>query len=454
MFYNRNAEREKLEALKRSPTAGFAVIYGRRRCGKSTLLQETMVPGDVYHLATQGTPSVQRQSFARTLSRSIRSFDVVDYPSWEVLFQVLNERGEGISSVIIDEFPYWVKSDTGLPSVLQALMDQRATLNFNLILCGSSQQMMGDLVLAPTAPLYGRADEIIKIRPLAAGWLTDHLPTASPEERVIEYAIWGGVPRYWDLRANYPSLEAAVTGLIFDPIGLLYEEPIRLLVDDLRDTAQPVSLLAIVAAGANRLSEIAGRMQRPASDLSRPLNRLIQLGYLRKEVPYGGKAKDRKRALYRMDDPFMRFYYRFVYPNLTQIERGLGSQLYQTVSTQLPDYVASMWEQLCALALAHGLFGPGYYDGARWWGNGSNGQQMEIDVVCYNQQTDTLLVVECKWSTVTNEAKLRSDLLAKARSLPLYRGGKITAVIAARAFAGPTSGPVMTPTDVLSVLRY
>ncbi len=241
--------------------------------------------------------------------------------------------------------------------------------------------------------------------------------------------------------------------MIINPVGLLYDEPMRLLLDDLRDINQPITLLSVIAGGVHKPVELGSRLKKPASDLTRPLNRLIQLGYLLRERPYGTRPQDNMKSLYKVDDPFMRFYYRFVYPNLTMIERGRTDELWKLIEGSLPGFVSLTWERLCVLAIAYDAVAKDFYDCDRWWGKNVQGKFMEIDLVAQTPDKSRLLVGECKWSTVKDEAGLRKKLFAKARLLPFYQGQEIITVIAAKDFSGPTTGLTLEPARVLEVLR-
>lgn len=205
-----------------------------------------------------------------------------------------------------------------LPSIIQKIVDNTSRRKYHLILCGSSQQMMQGLILDSTSPLYGRADEIMKISPLEAGWISEAFD-CKPDQTIVEYSVWGGVPRYWELRAGEKSFKTAVNKIIFDRYGVLHEEPVRLFLDDMRESVQAFSILFVVGNGSNSLSEIAGRLNKPATQLSRPIDNLIQLGYLKREVPFGEPEKNSKRGINRIPDPLMNFYFTFLVPNLSRL---------------------------------------------------------------------------------------------------------------------------------------
>jgi AAA+ ATPase superfamily predicted ATPase len=220
---------------------------------------------------------------------------------------------------------------------------------------------MQGLVRDRTAPLFGRAREILKIAPLRAGWIKRALRLREDGRAVEAFAVWGGVPRYWELAAAELDLQRAVEALVLSPLGVLHDEPRRLLLDDVREVTQPMSLLALIGAGCHRLSEIAGRLGKPATSLARPLAVLIELGLVRRDLPFGASLRDSKRTAYRLADPFLRFWFRFVEPNRSRLEAGLVTGVGLEVTAALPLHVSSVWEDLLreSVPRAHSSGGPG-----------------------------------------------------------------------------------------------
>lgn len=155
--------------------------------------------------------------------------------------------------------------------------------------------MMYGLFLDSTAPLYGRADVIMKFMPIRLPYIQEALGF-NATSAIEEYSVWGGVPRYWELRENNASLEDALWYNILSVNGTLYEEPIKLFQDDVKDVVKTSTIMSYVGSGASRLSEIASRCNEPATNLSRPLKKLIDLGFLEREVPFGVDEKVQKRA--------------------------------------------------------------------------------------------------------------------------------------------------------------
>jgi hypothetical protein len=451
-FFNREKEKQRLIKAINSKKAKLIIIYGRRRCGKSTLIKNTLKSNDIYYMAQQSDESIQRMHLANTIGEKIKGFDSVVYPDWESLFVNLNNVLKEPITLCIDELPYLVKGSQSLPGIIQRVVDSTADRQYHLILCGSSQQMMQGLILDSSAPLYGRADEIMKIAPLEAGWITQALE-CNPRQSVVEYSVWGGVPRYWELRVEEKTFESAIKNIIFDRLGVLHEEPVRLFLDDMRESVQAYSILSIVGNGSNRLSEIAGKLNKPATQLSRPIGNLIQLGYFKREVPFGELEKNSKKGIYKISDPFMNFYFTFLVPNLSRLELGLTGQVYSTFESRLPNYVSFEWENLCRRSVPMKAINGIEFDIAhRWWGTNLENEPMELDVVAESTDKKYLLVGECKWSNITGTASLLKKLEQKANLFPLAKGKKVITVLYVME-TSETSSNIFLPLDVLERLQ-
>jgi len=451
-FFNREKEKQRLTKAMDSKKARLIIIYGRRRCGKSSLIKNTLNSNAIYYMAQQSDETIQRMQLANTIGEKIVGFDSVVYPDWESLFVNLNNVLKEPLTLCIDELPYLVKGSQSLPGIIQKVVDSTRDRKYHLILCGSSQQMMQGLILDSSAPLYGRADEIMKITPLEAGWIGDALE-CKPEQSIVEYSVWGGVPRYWELRAEEKNFKAAIKNIIFDRLGVLHEEPVRLFYDDMRESVQAFSILSIVGNGSNRLSEIAGKLNKPATNLSRPIDNLIQLGYLKREVPFGELEKNSKKGFYRISDPFMNFYFTFLAPNLSRLELGLTDQVYNIFESRLSNYVSFEWENLCRRSVPmKAINGIDFDIAKRWWGTNLENKPMELDVVAESIDKKYLLVGECKWSRITNTKSLMDKLKQKAALLPLAKG-KIIIIVLYVKEATEASSNVFLPIDVLERLK-
>ena len=422
-FVDRISEQERLRKALSRQTAAFVILFGRRRCGKSRLIRQVLRDSDCYFMADQSEATQQRILLAKTVSTAIAGFDKVIYPDWETLFETLNLRLSKRITLCLDEFPYLVKSAPELPAIIQKWMDKKESLNFNLILCGSSQQLMHGLVFDSAAPLFGRADEIMKIKPMQAVYLQNILKT-SAIETVEEYSVWGGIPRYWELRLTERTLFEALEYHVFNSQGVLYDEPLRLFLDDMRDTVHSFTILSLIAAGCNRLSEIAARLGKPATHLSAPLGKLLMLGYIDRIVPFGENPKNSKKSLYKIADPFLNFYFSFVVPNRSFIEIEQVNAVTKRIKEQFAGYVAQYWKKLCREATPFlEINGIQFNTASNYWGTPAKDKPIEIDVIAESQDGKHLLVGECKWWNKTPDIQqLFTELEEKATLLPFAKG--------------------------------
>lgn len=449
-FVDRIDEQRRLhQALHGDHPSTLVVVYGRRRLGKSTLIKRVFQEDDVYFMADNSDASQQRRLLARALGYKFEGFDKVDYPDWESLFLQLNFRADSHFSLCLDEFPFMVKVDSTLPSILQKLVDTK-TLKYTIVLCGSSQQMMQGLVLDAAEPLYGRADTIIQLGPIKVKFLQEILQT-NAISTIEEYSIWGGVPRYWELRERENTMMDAIKYHILDVNGTLYEEPTRLFMDDLTQTTLSSTLLSLVGNGVNRLSEIAGKIGKPATELSRPLGKLISLGFVEREVPFGESPRSTKRSIYKVADPFMTFFYRYVIPNRSLIALGRTEMVGKLVLNGMSEFVGARWETLCRHTVSGNIIDDTVWNVAgRWWGNVSRDKRVELDVVAESQDKKKVLIGECKWTEGEYAERLFADLKERSQLCPFIKGREVVYVLFLKhpAMDGVTKN-VFLPQDVI-----
>lgn len=420
-FLDRIEERAVFKNLLEKDKTCFVIVYGRRRIGKSALLRNIIGDRGIYSLSDMTEKTIQISSLASNISTYIPDFDKVNYPSWEVLFNALENSLKEKITLVLDEFPYLVSSSPELPSIIQKLVDLDKKKMFNLVLCGSSQQMMRELFLGTTSPLYGRADAILNVTPMKIAWLKEYL-SCNAIAAVKEYATWGGVPRYWEIRKNFKTYEEAIRYAIFDKNGILIEEPNRLFLDDMRSATQAYSIVNLVGNGNHRISEIANKLEKPVTHFSRPLANLIEMGYLKKEIPFGETEKDSKKGLYWIADPFMNFYMQFVTANKSMIEFGLWESIKAQLDVKLPHLYAHVWEDLVRnavpyLTIADTRWGKGY----RYWGKPDKKTDIEIDVIAESIDKKSLLIGEVKWSSNVNLYEIEKSIDKKLEVLGIAK---------------------------------
>jgi AAA+ ATPase superfamily predicted ATPase len=457
-FLDRVEELARLRRWLGRKEGGLAVLYGRRRCGKSRLLQHALRGrAAVYYVGDDRESSLQRAALAAEMARLLPGFADVAYPGWEALFGRFRREAPRGTVLALDELPSLVTSDPALPSLLQKLIDHPDPRPLHLVVAGSSQRLMQGLVLDAAAPLFGRAREILKLPPLAAPWIKRALGLADDIRAVEAFALWGGVPRYWELAADHDDLLGGFEALALSPLGALHDEPRRLLLDDLREATQPLSVLALIGAGCHRLSEIAARLGKPATSLARPLASLVELGLVRRDLPFGASLKDSKRTAYRLADPFLRAWFRFVEPNRSRLEAGLLERVAREVERLLPLHVSSVWEDLARESVPRSALGGHRWGRATsWWGPGRDHRPLEVDVVAESAKGSELLVGEVKWQASVDWPREIAGLRDKAQRLPLATGRTVRLALWTKRAPGrrlPSDVACFTPGRVMEALR-
>ena len=402
-FLDRVDELQRLDRVLQR-TGPFAAIWGRRRVGKSRLLLEWCRRHDgLYSVADPSAPPVQRRYLATAVAERFPGFADVEYPDWRSFLMRLSDeadRADWRGPFVVDELPYLLATEPNLAGVLQNWLD-RPGRRLPLVVSGSSLHMMHGAVLDSGAPLFGRAVEAFAVRPLKPGHLGEIFAFDEVRDLVSTYALWGGMPRYWELAEPFATdLEASVDALVLDPAGPLHAEPDRLLMEEIPPATALRPLLDVIGAGAHRVSEIAGRLGRPASSLSRPLASLIEMGFVRRETPFGSSPKSGKRSLYRIDDPFLRLWFRVVAPHRAALAEAPRETRLQIWHRYRPGLEAYAWEELCRMAvpLLHRIDGPiarfGPFEPAqRYW----HGNAPEYDIVARSLDGRRILVGEARW---------------------------------------------------------
>ena len=456
MFINREKEIDRLKSAIKDRSTRLIILYGRRRCGKTALLRQVLPEQSVYFTADLREKPMQIAALSQQISTLVPGFGDVTYPDWEAILMSFKRAVSHHAVLCLDEFPYLVKNSPELPSIIQKILDHPEPLPFAFILCGSAQQMMQGIAIDSQSPLYGRSDEILRIRPMEMPVLSDYLGT-NPMEAVEEYSVWGGVPRYWEIRKKTASLSQAIQKHVLDRNGILYDEPERLFADEMRTAVQAFSVISLIASGCNRISEIAGRLGKPATQLTRLLGFLIDIGYIRREIPYGEHPRSSKRGLYKINDPFLNFWFTFVIPNKSRLESGLGEEVWKEIKPRFRQYVSGEWETQCRRHTAFvEIAGKRFLPGSRWWGTGNDRKEMELDLVADSVDGSSILIGEVKWSEKTDPLPVAHDLSEKIERFPFPRNKSIIPALFLPArppgYAGKT--PIIDASDLCEKKKW
>lgn len=319
--------------------------------------------------------------------------------------------------LVIDEYPYVAQAARGPASTLQLLIDKyRDASKMMLILCGSSMSSMEEHVLAYKAPLYDRQTAQIRLLPFDFAESYAFFKGFSAEDKALAYGITGGTPHYLLQMSDRLSIRENIQNTFLNPASSLYEKPMNLLKQEVREPALYTAIITAVAAGSSRMSEISDRVGEKNSVCSTYLKNLMPLGIIKKELPYGENAS--KKALYVIDDNMPRFWHRFVPENASLISRGAADLVYQRIEPQLFFYMGKVFEEICKQylwkLLPNGKSPVFFTSLGRWWGSDPiHKHQAEIDIMG-EQDKDTALFGECKWTNEKVDLNILETLIKRS----------------------------------------
>ncbi len=403
MFIGRNTELKTLDKLYRSNKFEFAVIYGRRRVGKTALINEFSRDKDTIFFTGVETNAKQNlENFSRCIMEYQTGFAVdSSFASFQAALEYVFQLAQKKRLVlVIDEYPYVARASKSFASTLQMLIDKnKDSSKLFLILCGSSMSYMEDNVLAYKAPLYGRRTAQLKIQPFDFFESCRYFENFSGEDKALAYGIMGGTPQYLMQLDDRLSIEDNIKNTHLNPASSIFEEPNNLLKQEVREPAIYNAVITAIATGATKLSEISGKIDEDTSVCATYIKNLISLGIVKKEMPYGEKSG--RKTIYSIEDNMFRFWYRFVPGNTSLISRGAADLAYSRIAPELSAYMGGVFEEICKqylwrLLLA-GKCAVSFTELGRWWGtNPKTRTQEEIDIM--GTDKDSALFGECKWT--------------------------------------------------------
>jgi AAA+ ATPase superfamily predicted ATPase len=422
-FIDRENELAALEKAWKGQESQLLVIYGKRRVGKTELIKQFIKDKPhIYFLGQRVNDIDNRRWLAERTADHFKDdfLKTAGFPDWRAFFQYGRDRIKTRTVLAIDEFPYLTESEKGLPSIFQAGWDEylRKTPVF-LILCGSSIAMMESEVLAEKSPLFGRRTGQILLQPFRFSEARKFYPRASFDRCLELFALAGGNPSY--LKRLDPGRSAIdnIVSQIFPPEAFLAREVEFLLREELREPRNYFAILKAIAFGKRKIGEIVNDTGLEKGILHKYLFTLDDLKIIQKEVPVTERLplKSRK-GLYRIQDQFIKFWFRHILPNRTLLEEGRFKRLIPRLEADFPALVAENFEQLAIeIARTHeALFFP--MDAAgRWWN-----KKEEIDFVGVNEEQREILFGEAKWSTRLVGIDVYGDLKRKAALVEWHIG--------------------------------
>ncbi|MDN5932934.1 MAG: hypothetical protein L0I24_18025 [Pseudonocardia sp.] len=436
-FVNRTEELGALERWWRTPDHA-AIVWGRRRVGKTALLQEfasSLEVPVVFHTGV-GRPAAGEvaqlaRQVAAVLEHPVRDLAARPYTDWDdALEDLATLAAAGPVLLVLDEFPELAAGAPELPGILRALLDRIAGHSgLRILLCGSAVRHM-ELLQTERAPLFGRFGLALQVHPFRPHEAALMLPDLSPEDRAQVYGLLGGVPLYlswWDQAA---TVVENLARLATSPGARLLSEGQLILATEGGHGELSAAVLHAVADGRTTYSEIKNAVR---AEPARVLERLVALRLVDRLAPVTDPPRAR-RATYRIADNFLALHLGVLSRYRAEIERGLGSSILPVLVAGLDDFMGHRWEEMFRSHLrrlaAAGQLGPDVVAIGPWWsGDGQN----EIDAVALAGRSRTpVLVGEAKWARRVDGARLTAQLRRRASGLPGADPDEIHTAVCAR----------------------
>jgi|Deesub1362A_J573_1020465.scaffolds.fasta_scaffold06334_2 hypothetical protein len=413
LFVDRRRELEFLEEKYREDSPQLVILYGKRRVGKTELIKRFMRNKEgSYILCTKDSVEenigeMKRKFYELTGRRYFLRLETISF--FELMRYLVEEVGDKRIIIALDEFPYLIELSPGIVSVFQKIWDELiANTKIFLILCGSSIGMMETEVLGYRSPLYGRRTAEWKVEPLEFPHIREFFPDYSLEDLIKIWSICGGTPFYLAKMDSDLTVEENIRRNILKKGEILYNEPMVIMREEFREPRVYTLILKYISMGYCTHGEISSATGMDKGNISKYLSVMEDLHIVDYILPLG----KRKRGIYTIKDPFFRFWFRFVYPNLSDLEIGLVEEVFHRISSKLNQYYGEMFERLIyELIKSKVLFEEfSFTEVRRWWH-----KDKEIDIVALNEDARKILFAECKWKENVNCKKIVAQLAEKAK---------------------------------------
>lgn len=423
MFVNRREELDALERWWGRSGSALGLVWGRRRVGKTSLLEEFAGGKKAIFHTGAGRPagdelSLLSEAAGRAIDLGARDLGARPFSSWDdALDSLAAAATRERLLLVIDEFPDLVKVSPELPGVLRAFWDRaRGGTKLRILLCGSAVRTM-EAMQEERAPLYGRFDLALLVHPFRPHQAAALLSGLAPADRALVWGIVGGIPLYLEWWDGDQSVRQNLLRLACNPGGRLLDEGRLVLATegDLGDLGGLV--LRAIAAGRTRHNEIE---QAVRAEPGRVLERLVELRLIERLVPVTENPARTRRRVYRIADNFLAFWLGLLDRHRSAISRGLGKQILPVLVEQLDDHMGDRWESafrqhLVRLA-ANGELGPEIVDVGRWW---QDSPPVEIDAVALaGRSREAVLLGEAKWSRKVNGPASAPNLPRRPKPFP------------------------------------
>jgi uncharacterized protein len=421
IFLGRKKELSLLESLYNSNKFEFLILHGRRRVGKSYLLShfaKLHQANTVYFTGDKVSEKANVQNFCEELNKVVNAGDFLNsFSTWNDVYSFIkNAEIKDRLVLIIDEFTYLYNSNLAFDSGLQNAIDKiLKSKNIFLILCGSEVSVIEEIIDDSTKPLYGRKTSELKLQPFTYKEAREFFPKYSNSDALIAYSILGGIPLYLSLFDDNLSIKENVIKNCLSTTGYLFNEIETLLRMELKETYFYKSIMLAINAGASTFNMIKDKVGDDAAKVAKYIKVLINLGFIKKEVPCGEKEKTRN-TLYSICDNYFSFYFAFIFKHQNMLNGLISPEVYyerELTKEKLNAFIGHRFESVCECYLRKQFYKgkmPFYAENlGRWWGNNPIlKKQEEIDLLAYDD--DNALICECKYTEEPFDEKELKDL--------------------------------------------
>jgi AAA+ ATPase superfamily predicted ATPase len=430
-FVGRSRELEVLDNLWESSKARLLILYGRRRVGKTRLLTHWLEQHEGkghYWVAEPASALTQLRSFSQALMSFIDPEAEVPpdftFSSWELAFrQLARHAQERRFAIFIDEVTYLIDVNPDFVGTLQKAWDNwLSDSNLMLVLSGSQMGLMRRHLLDYEAPLHGRATAQVQLPPLPYGTTKDYFPSYSASERVTLYAMWGGVPAYWERLDADQSVIENLRRNILPAHAWMVDESRILLQDFITDLHNYVGIMRAIADGEQAISQISQRTGLTSGKASFYLSVLRDTGFVVRDVPITQRDTDSRRGRYYVTDPYLRFFYRFLSAYQSKLALGKTEKMLELIRDGLPAFIeASTWQELCRewllLASDRGSIPVPVEDvGSEW------AKSYTVDVVGISKVQDSLVLGDCYWQDKPMDLEAVRELVKNTSAIIPKKG--------------------------------
>ncbi len=450
-FVNREEELDGLRRWWEASGPRLALVWGRRRIGKTALIQRFAPRAAVFHTGSRRPVGAELATLSTAAASVLteRDLRVNPFRDWaDALESLAREANATPLLLVLDEFPELVAVTPELPSIIRAVWERiGSTSRLKLLLCGSAVRTM-EAMREERAPLYGRVDHALLVHPFRPHEAAAMLQKLSATERALVWGILGGVPlylRWWDQER---TVRQNLLELACRPGARLLTEGQLVLATEAESGDLTRQVLHAIAGGRTKHNEIADAIH---ADPTRTLERLVELRLVERLLPVTEDPRRTRRRIYRIADNFLAFWLSVLDRYRTELERGLGKTILSVLLQDLDDHMGPRWENAFRMHLRRmaedGQLAPDVVAIGPYWTAANDPREIDA-VVLAGRGREAVLVGEARWSRSVDGLAVARELRRKAATLPRVRDDLRMAVCAREEVRGGADLLAVTSRDI------